>query len=428
MEEEVSLYDLFEVLSRRKKLMWRVFLFVVVLGVLYAGFAHIYLRYYEATATIIVNPVVLSGAIQTEDTYENLLNAIIPNPQFTRETYLTMISSPMVIEKLIHCLDLSDELAIEGMRKKVKAEYEGNTNILKLIAKDKDPAQAAKIANCWVTVFNEAVNESIQNQFEKTIDLVTARVEEDRKDLDRLAKEIESIKEKNMSPDEIQHEIDEMIKIYLDYRKTLVELDFGIQIQENQIQKTKEYLEKESQFIELRKSILDEPIFMGYLLSTNRPIEPLSFSITTQELNQNYFELTKNLTNLEITLAGDLKRKETLLNSEIIEALHDEILKKQALLVKLEDELGTLEKQRDVYLNNYNASFRKLDKLRTARSVWVAETNVILLSSAIPPAEATAVSSAKLILAVAAMAGLFLAIFIAFFAEFLDKMKQYKKA
>ena len=222
MEEEVSLYDLFEVLSRRKKLIWEVFLVVVILGVLYAGFARIYLRYYEATATIMVNPVVLSGAIQTEDTYENLLNATIPYPQFTRETYLTMISSPMVIKKLIHCLDLSDELTIEGMRRKVKAEYEGNTNILKLIAKDKDPAQAAKIANCWATVFNEAVNESIQNQFEKTIDLVTARVEEDRKDLDRLAKEIESIKEKNMSPDEIQTEIDEMIKIYLDYRKTLV--------------------------------------------------------------------------------------------------------------------------------------------------------------------------------------------------------------
>ncbi|NLJ39066.1 MAG: hypothetical protein GX432_09940, partial [Candidatus Atribacteria bacterium] len=61
MEEEVSLYDLFEVLSRRKKLIWEVFLVVVILGVLYAGFARIYLRYYEATATIMVNPVVLSG-------------------------------------------------------------------------------------------------------------------------------------------------------------------------------------------------------------------------------------------------------------------------------------------------------------------------------------------------------------------------------
>ncbi|NLJ37193.1 MAG: hypothetical protein GX432_00320 [Candidatus Atribacteria bacterium] len=428
MEEEVSLYDLFEVLSRRKKLIWEVFLVVVILGVLYAGFARIYLRYYEATATIMVNPVVLSGAVQPKDTYENLLNATIPYPQFTRETYLTMITSSRVIEKLIHCLDLSEELTIEGMRKKMKAEYDGNTNILKLIAKDKDPDQAAKIANCWVTVFTEVVNESIQTQFEKTINLVSVRVEDDRKDLERLAKEIESIKEKNMSPEEIQTEINEMTKIYLDYRKTMVELDFGIQIQENQIQKTKEYLEKENQFIELRKSILEEPIFMGYLLSTDRPIEPLSFSITTQELNQNYFELSKKLTDLEIALAGDVKRKETLLNSGFIEALHNEILKKQALVVKLREELGTLEKQYEVYLNNYNASFKKLDELITARSVWVAETNVILLSAAIPPTEATAISSSKIILAVAAVAGLFLAIFIAFFAEFLDKMKQYKKA
>ncbi len=427
MEEEVSLYDLFEVLSRRKKLMWGVFLVVVVLGVLYAGFARIYLRYYEATATIMVNPVVLSGVIQPKDTYENLLNATIPYPQFTRETYLTMITSSRVIEKLIHYLDLSEEVTIEGMRKKVKAEYDGNTNILKLIAKDKDPDQAAKIANCWVTVFNEFINESIQDHFNKTINLISVRVEDDRKDLDRVAKEIESIKEKNMSPEEIQTEINEMIKIYLDYRKTMVELDFGIQIKENQIQKTKEYLEKESQFIELQKSILEEPIFMGYLLSIDRPIEPLSFSMTTQELNQNYFELSKKLTDLEITLAGDVKRKETLLNSEVIEALHNEILKKQALVVELGEELATLEKQYEVYLNNYNASFKKLDELRTARSVWVADTNVTLLSAAIPPTEATAISSAKIILAVAVVAGLFLAILMAFFVEFLDKMKQYKK-
>ncbi|NMC59633.1 MAG: hypothetical protein GYA51_09670 [Candidatus Methanofastidiosa archaeon] len=428
MEEEVSLYDLFEVLSRRKKLIWEVFLVVVILGVLYAGFARIYLRYYEATATIMVNPVVISGTIQPKDTYENLLNATIPYPQFTRETYLILITSPLVIEKLINCLDLSEEMTIEDMKKKLKAEYEGNTNILKLTVKDKDPEQAAQIANCWVNVFIEVINGSIQDQFKKTIELVSTRMEEDRKDLERISKEIESVKEKNMSPDEIQTEINEMIKIYIDYRKTLVELDFGIQIQENQIQKTKEYLEKENQFIELSKSILEEPIFMGYLLSTDKPFEPLSFSIKSQELNQNYFELSKKLTNLEITLAGDLKRKETLLNSEIIEALHDEILKKQALFVKLEDELGTLEKQRDVYLNNYNASFKKLDELITARSVWVAETNVIPLSAAIPPTEATAISSSKIILAVAAVAGLFLAIFIAFFAEFLDKMKQYKKA
>jgi uncharacterized protein involved in exopolysaccharide biosynthesis len=34
MEEEVSLYDLFEVLSRRKKLMWGIFLLVFALGIL----------------------------------------------------------------------------------------------------------------------------------------------------------------------------------------------------------------------------------------------------------------------------------------------------------------------------------------------------------------------------------------------------------
>ena len=52
MEEEVSLYDLFEVLSRRKRLMWIIFLLVVGLGILYAGYMRYSSKDYEAVATI----------------------------------------------------------------------------------------------------------------------------------------------------------------------------------------------------------------------------------------------------------------------------------------------------------------------------------------------------------------------------------------
>jgi uncharacterized protein involved in exopolysaccharide biosynthesis len=200
-----------------------------------------------------------------------------------------------------------------------------------------------------------------------------------------------------------------------------------VKAQEVEIQKTKESLEEESQFIEIKKSVINEPIIMEYLLSAEKPIEPMSFSIISQELNQNYIELSKKLADLDICLAGDLKRKETLQESGIIEDLHKKILGKQTQLLKLEKELGTLEKQYEVYFNNYQTSFRKLNEIKTLISAWTGDTNVTLLSQAIPPSEPTAGTSAKLILAVAAVAGLFLAIFMAFFVEFLDKMKQYKK-
>ncbi|MDD3608027.1 MAG: hypothetical protein PHQ20_04555, partial [Candidatus Moranbacteria bacterium] len=200
-----------------------------------------------------------------------------------------------------------------------------------------------------------------------------------------------------------------------------------VKAQEVEIQKTKESLEEESQFIEIKKSVINEPIIMEYLLSTEKPIEPMSFSIISQELNQNYIELTRKLADLEICLAGDLKKKETLQESGIIDDLHKKILEKQTQLLKLEKELGTLEKQYEVYFNNYQTSFRKLNEIKTLTSAWTEDTNVTLLSKAIPPSEPTRGTSAKLILAVATVAGLFLAIFMAFFVEFLDKMKQYKK-
>jgi succinoglycan biosynthesis transport protein ExoP len=427
MEEEVSLYDLFEVLSRRKKLMWGIFLLVFALGILYAGYMRYSSKDYEAVATIMVNPVSLTGIVQSEDAYENLLNATISYPQFTNETYMTIATSIVIIEKLIGNLDPSENYTVQSLSKKLKAEYSEKTNLMKLTVKDKNPERAAEIANNWVIVFKEALNESIQDQFNKIIELVTIRVDADRKDLDWISQEIELIKEKNMDRIVIQKEMDKLTEQYLDYQKTLVDLDFIVKVQEVEIQKTKESLEKESQFIEIKKSIINEPIIMEYLLSTEGPIEPMSFSIISQELNQNYIELSRKLADLEICLAGDLKRKETLQESGIIEDLHKKILGKQTQLLKLEKELGTLEKQYEVYFNNYQTSFRKLDEIKTLTSAWTEDTNVTLLSKAIPPSEPTRGTSAKLILAVAAVAGLFLAIFMAFFVEFLDKMKQYKK-
>ena len=427
MEEEVSLYDLFEVLSRRKKLMWGIFLLVFALGILYAGYMRYSSKDYEAVATIMVNPVSLTGIVQSEDAYENLLNATISYPQFTNETYMTIATSIVIIEKLIGNLDPSENYTVQSLSKKLKAEYSEKTNLMKLTVKDKNPERAAEIANNWAIVFKEALNESIQDQFNKIIELVTIRVDADRKDLDWISQEIELIKEKNMDRIVIQKEMDKLTEQYLDYQKTLVDLDFIVKVQEVEIQKTKESLEKESQFIEIKKSILNEPIIMGYLLSTEGPIEPMSFSIISQELNQNYIELSRKLADLEICLAGDLKRKETLKESGIIEDLHKKILGKQTQLLKLEKELGTLEKQYEVYFNNYQTSFRKLDEIKTLTSAWTEDTNVTLLSKAIPPSEPTRGTSAKLILAVATVAGLFLAIFMAFFVEFLDKMKQYKK-
>jgi uncharacterized protein involved in exopolysaccharide biosynthesis len=427
MEEEVSLYDLFEVLSRRKRLMWIIFLLVFALGILYAGYMRYFSKDYEAVATIMVNPVNLAGIVQSKDAYENLLNATISYPQFTNETYMTIATSIVIIEKLIGNLDPSENYTVQSLSKKLKAEYSEKTYLMRLAVKDKNPERAAEIANNWAILFTEALNDSIQDQFNKIIELVTIRVDADKKDLDLISQEIELIKEKNMDRIVIQKEIDKLTEQYLDYQKTLVDLDFIVKVQEVEIQKTKESLEKESQFIEIKKSILNEPIIMGYLLSTEGPIEPMSFSIISQELNQNYIELSRKLADLEICLAGDLKRKETLQESGIIDDLHKKILEKQTQLLKLEKELGTLEKQYEVYFNNYQTSFRKLDEIKTLTSAWTEDTNVTLLSKAIPPSEPTRGTSAKLILAVATVAGLFLAIFMAFFVEFLDKMKQYKK-
>lgn len=431
MEEEVSLYDLYEILSRRKKLMWGVFLLAFGLGILYVGYVRYSAKDYEAVVTIIVNPMDINKYLQTKqdeeniDQYESLINVTVPYPSYTIEAYLALVMSPMVIQKLLTYMDLSEEYTVDEFRKKLEVENIEKTNLIKLKAKDKEPHQAAYIANNWAIVFIRAINDTVQSHLKKMYDTISTQVESDEKGYIRISREIESFQEKNLNQDAIQKEIDKLTEQYVEYQNTLIDLDLTIKSQETQIQKAKEYIEKETRFIELQKSVLNEPIYLGYLLSTENQVNPKPFYIVSQELNQNYFTLSEKLSSLEISLAGNKKRKEDLLSSGIIENLQHQILEKQALKTKIGTDLALLMKQREVVYNNYRASYRKLDEIKTVSSAWIGDTNVAILTEAIPPSDPTTNTSAKIILAVAAVAGIFLAIFVAFFVEFFDKVKQY---
>jgi len=429
VEEEISLFDIFEVFSRRKKLMWVVFFIVVGIGIGYAGYSRYFLdKTYEAVATIMVNPVVMTPTQRSDDAYGNLLNPIIQYPAFTKETLLALISSSAVIEPLIERLNLpSNEYTVDSMMKNLKAEYLNNTNLINITVRNADPKVASDIANTWESVFKEYINKSIKENLEKSIELVSGRLENDRKDLEKAKEEIEVFTKNTPNIEEIQKEISEGVSLVVNYQNDLINLDLLSKTQETQFKKTKEYLEKESQFIELEKSVLDYPLFMGYISSIGKTPESLSLTLKSQEINQYYYNLSKKLSDLDIDLVGSLSRKAMIESSGIIPTLKSDIVEKGALISRIQSELEKLEKHYEVLFRNYSGSYMKLDELKTAASVWTGNTNITIMSKAIPLAEPEADTSAKLMLAVSAVAGLFVSVFIAFFVEFLDKMKKYRK-
>jgi len=428
VEEEISLFDIFEVFSRRKKLMWIVFIVVVGIGIGYAGYSRYFFKTYEAVATMMVNPVIMTSSQKSDDAYENLLNTIIQYPEFTKETYLALISSSAVIEPMIEKLNLpSNEYTVESMKENFKAEYLHNTNLIKITVRNANPKLASDIANTWGSVFEKYINDSVKEHFDSLIALISLRVEGDRKDLEKAKEEIEVFTKNTPCIEEIQKEVSERVSLLVNYQNDLINLDMLSKTQENQIKKTKEYLEKESQFIELQKSVLDYPLFMGYMSSIGKTTESLSLSLKSQEINQYYYNLSKKLSDLDIDLVGSLSRKAMIENSGIIQTLKSDIVEKEALIRRIQSELEKLEKHYEVLFRNYSASYMKLDELKTAASIWTGSTNITTMSKAIPPTEPISDKSAKLILAVSAVAGLFISVFLAFFVDFLDKLKQYQK-
>jgi len=283
------------------------------------------------------------------------------------------------------------------------------------------PEKVKEIANTMAEVVKEhyqvqnnlEVSQS-QNLIDDELNLVQAGLVEAEKnsqafnetvDVDSLKKEIKTRSSQETS----------LAQEYSKIRMSLVE-------QEARLARAQEELQKQDRFYVLSKSVVEDPAYKGILTKLSKEDIAALQSVKgeSHEINPIYLDLERTVTNTRISLAG-AKAKELLLKEKIEE--------NKLALSKLRTQLAEKEPEWKSLTEVHNHAKKDYQNVRSAhhgavKLLAAAKARGLKTVGTAGVPSGPIEPKTKRILLVAAVVGLLAALLLAFFLEYLEKMRR----
>ncbi len=412
-EDEVSLYDYIKVISKRK---WFIIIGTFVC-ILTAGIVTLLLpRVYETRATLamqgFVTPDVKIGifTVPTGLSLDKFFNFLPNNRDLNLE----------VIRNL--GLDKSpDELIPQALSQIITFGLAKDTRIITINVRYSHPQKTRDIANTMAEevkehyqVLNEADISQSQALIDEQLNLAQTRLLQAEKNLETFKEtvDVDSLKK------EIQIRVSQETSLTQEYSKItmfLVEEEAGLAT-------AQEELQEQDRFYVLSRSIIEDLAYRGLLDKLSKDDIALLQKVKSesQQVNPIYIDLEKTVTSARISIAG-AKAKELLLKQKI-EENRLVVSRVQVLLAEKEPEWKTLtegyDRAKEEYQSIHNTHQRVVKLLASAET-----RQLKTVSTAAVPSKPIEPNTKRIIL-IAAAVGLLAALFLAFFLEYLARMKK----
>ncbi|RDW21463.1 capsular biosynthesis protein [Oceanobacillus arenosus] len=148
MEETISLKEIFEVIKKRLLLISALTLGAAIIAAVISYF--VLTPTYEASSQFIVNQ-------EIQDPNAQLNTGNIQTDLQLINTYNVIIKTPAILDKVIEELNL--EYSVGTLSEKIAVSSAENSQVVTVTATDEDPAQAVKIANSTVGIFQNEIPE-----------------------------------------------------------------------------------------------------------------------------------------------------------------------------------------------------------------------------------------------------------------------------
>jgi len=412
-ENEVSLYDYIKVVSK-----WKWFIIIgTFVCILTAGIVTLLLpRVYETRATLAmqgsVTPDVKIG-ILTVPTGLSLDKFVSSLPN-NRDLNLG------VIRKL--GLDKSpDELTPQALSQTVTFSLAKDSGTITINTRYNHPQKAKDIADTMAEtmkekyqVLNEAEVIRSQALIDEQLNLVQASLVEMEKNLQVLKETVDLDSFRN-EIETLSSEETRLAQEYSRVRMSLIE-------QEARLARAEEELQKQDRFYLLSKSIVEDLAYRELLDKLTKDDIALLQKVKSesQQINPVYLNLEQTVMNARISIAAS-EAKEPLLKEKIEE--------NKVTLNKLQAQLAEKEPEWETLTEDYNLANKEYQSIRNSHQGAVkllaaAEARQLKTVGTAGVPSKPIEPNTKRILLIAAAVGLLAALFLAFFLEYLAKMKK----
>ncbi|MEA4963991.1 GumC family protein [Lutispora sp.] len=415
--EEISLRELIEILLKRKKII----AIITAITIIASGVISFLVLepVYEAKAILMASGINAKAQPQSgTQGIEELLNNISQYPQMSIEAYKEQIKNPQILNQVIDELDLDEQgITRVHLRDMITLNTIKDTNLITISVKNEDKVLAANIANTVAKKFTIHVSEIAKAQADKSSNYIKSQLEVEKINLDEALLEYKNYLSQPQGLIELQKEVDSKTDLITQYKTDLLDEEIEEKKMIASLRTANEELEKTSEKIVLNKSIADDPLLTQYASDKeNKTTEDvLNINLQSEEINGLYTNLKSQINDYEIRLSGIRAKKEALVKT--IEETRNDLETLQADLAEKQHQEDIIKQKVDFTRSTYESFLKKYEETRILKSSDIGEASIIMVSPAVEPLKP--VEPRKMFnLSVAAVLGLMLGVFAAFFIEY----------
>ena len=387
--EEISLRELIEILLKRKTLI----IGITIISILAAGIVSFFILepVYETRMVLMASQFsdkLQPTQIQGEG-IDSLLSTLSKPPAMTLETYRQQIKAPRIMRTTIEDLELEKDYDIEKLAENITLETVKDTNLITIKMEHKNPEMAAKIVNKVGENFVTFVSDKAKEHATTSSKYVETQMKIEREKLDEVLEELKEFLSQPRGVSELEMELEARLEQITSYKTKLTDL-------------------------KIRRQAIQEAIPVANSSSGN------SNKIILKNSQDGNFESGQVLMGDSSTL---LKIEKAEVESDIknigaeITVLQDEIEDIQVELQDKKHQERLLNQKVGMAEQTYDAFVKKYEELRVTESSQIGEATITIISRAYPTTKP--VGPRKVLnVAIAAVLGVMMGVFIAFFVEY----------
>jgi len=336
-------------------------------------------------------------------------------PKFTTEFNVSTLSSAEykeiflsaeVAEGVIKELDLPlEKYSAQGLVNKMSFTEQGDGELVEVAYETPRPKQGQQIAATWLQLFKDRSLRLMKEEVETSHQQINAQHTEVSNKLNNLEQQYDTF-QRNNEIDLLQKKISRRENKIADQEIRLMDIKLRLEQNQAEIKELKQQLEAEPLVYPVEKSIVDDQILAQLKLKAGQ--------LKIEKMNPNYLEVQKKLNQQQVKAANLTVEKEGIkdnlnqLKQELTD-LKETRVEQQRKLTELQDELTRVKKQK-------NKLEDKLEEVETA--LEVQQEGIKIISRSREPNSPVAPNK-KLNLAISAVLGIMLGVFVVFGKEFL---------
>ena len=401
-EEEIDLRELINVLLKRKWLVVYIFFIAISAAVLISYF--VLGPVYEAHLTIQFKPPKETSNLLT---YHSIVE------------YTNLVKDFEIEEEIIRVMDLDKSpysLSANDLEKEIVTTYLTETNIIELSFQFEDPEIAKNVVNRWASLFVEKQNKIYSDEINEAYHSVKDQFELSKKEFYDI--EEEKIKfnvanNVNISESNVNRKINSLNN----YNNRLAEIDLSLNKHLANKRLISSELEKQDKTIKLMRAVDDNEYFQKLITEIlGGNIEGIDLRYEMEEQNPIYYNLFQELLNINSSVKMLEVEKEKIISNIDNLAKEIESLNEELVDIKLREScLNRKYATAKVDYNNLNNKYSEIEQVCNLKS------DILEIRRIAHQPQSPIKPNKKLNIAIAGVLGLFLGIFIAFFAEFWQK-------